>query len=74
MKILMIGQLPKELGGNYTTGVGNVIYELSKYSTDSMQIYTFATNIKNSIAIKNSCYPYQYIGYKITFFGSVTYC
>lgn len=73
MKILMIGQLPKELGANYTTGVGNVIYELSKYSINSMQIYTFATNIKNRIAVKNSCYPYQYIGYKITFVKSLFY-
>ena len=32
IKILSIGQLPKEVGGSYTSGIARVVYELSKQS------------------------------------------
>ena len=45
MRILIIGQLPKEIGGNYTTGAANVVYELSKQREDGVLYYTYGTNI-----------------------------
>ena len=64
MRILIIGQLPKEIGGNYTTGAANVVYELSKQREDGVLYYTYGTNITDSAAIKASSFLYQYIGYK----------
>lgn len=64
MKVLMIGQLPKEAGGNYTTGAAKVVYELSKQSVEGIELHTFATNTTQKNA-QNKCeYPNQYIGYK----------
>ena len=64
MKVLSIGQLPKEVGGNYTTGVANVVYELSKHNVEGVQQYLYASNIDNDVA-KNLChYPNQYMGYR----------
>ena len=51
-KILIIGQLPSEVGGNYTTGVGNVVYELSKYELNDKQLFVFGSNIKSNVANK----------------------
>lgn len=65
MKILLIGQLPMEIGGNYTTGAANVVYELGKQSFSDVTYYTYGTNISYKKAIKESSYPLQYIGYKI---------
>ena len=65
MKVLHIGQLPKEVGGNYTTGAANVLFELSKQQVDGVEFYTYGTNIKYSIAQEYCSYPHQYIGYKI---------
>ena len=65
MRILLIGQLPAEIGGNYTTGAANVVYELSKQSCHDMVYYTYGTNISSSMARKASESPLQYIGYKI---------
>lgn len=64
MKVLIIGQLPKEIGGNYTTGVANVVYELSKQKICDIEFYTFGTNISNTSAKKSSMYRNQYIGYQ----------
>jgi glycosyltransferase involved in cell wall biosynthesis len=65
MKILLIGQLPMEIGGNYTTGAANVVYELGKQSFGDVIYYTYGTNISHKNALKESSYPLQYIGYKI---------
>lgn len=65
MRILLIGQLPAEIGGNYTTGAANVVYELSKQSCKDMVYYTYGTNISSVKARKASAFPLQYIGYKI---------
>ena len=48
MKILMIGQLPKEAGGKGTTGVGNVVYELSKCANNDVEFVVYATNMKDN--------------------------
>ena len=71
MRILVIGQLPKEVGGNYTTGAANVIYELSKQKFDGCDYFTFGTNIPNVKAISASTYPFQYIGYEKSLKGIV---
>ena len=60
----MIGQLPKEVGGKYTTGAAKVVYELSKQHVDGLSIFTFSTNTPEKYAKKSSSYPNQYIGYK----------
>lgn len=65
MKVLIIGQLPKEIGGNYTTGAANVVYELSKQKVGDVVYYTYGTNITHDAAAKASSFPNQYIGYKI---------
>lgn len=65
MKILIIGQLPKEIGGNYTTGAANVVFELSKQHPDGVKYYTYGTNITAEAAEKSSSYANQYIGYKM---------
>lgn len=65
MRILLIGQLPKEIGGNYTTGAANVVYELSKQKSCGVEYYTYGTNIKATAANKASKYNNQYIGYRM---------
>ena len=65
LKILIIGQLPKEIGGNYSTGAANVVYELSKHQPSGTKLYTFGTNIQNKIAKRHSLFNNQYIGYKL---------
>ena len=52
-KILLIGQIPKEYGGSYTTGVANVIMNLLPYfSNDIYDISLWASNYKNKINTK----------------------
>lgn len=65
----MIGQLPKEAGGNYTTGAAKVVYELSKQSVEGVTVYTFATNTSESSAQKICSFPNQYVGYKMSIIG-----
>lgn len=69
MKILQIGQLPKEAGGNYTTGAANVVWELSKQKVDSVIRYTYATNTKHEAAEKLYSYKNEYIGYTVNPFA-----
>ena len=49
-KVLMIGQLPKEVGGTYTTGICNVVYELSKCYTPELDLIVYGTNISDKDA------------------------
>jgi len=66
MKVLIIGQLPKEAGGNYTTGAARVVFELSKQKAPGVELFTYATNAP-AAAVKSHCgYPNQYIGYKLS--------
>jgi len=69
MKILLIGQLPKEAGGNYTTGAAKVVYELSKQHVDGLELHLYATNAPDEKARRSSSYPNQYIGYRKTISG-----
>lgn len=69
IRVLSIGQLPKEVRGHYTTGVARVVYELSKQKWDKVSTFLYATNIDNDNAQKLSNYQYQYMGYKIAPFG-----
>ena len=62
MNILIIGQLPKEAGGDFTTGVGKVIYELMQYDED-ICIHIYAMNAKHSNAIVNNHGSVFYYGY-----------
>lgn len=63
MRILIIGQLPKEAGGNYTTGAAKVVFELSKQHADGVELFTYATNAPAKSVIQFCNYPNQYIGY-----------
>lgn len=65
MKVLLIGQLPKEIGGSYTTGVANVVYELSRHPVEGMTYYTYGTNITDKAAKLHSTFENQYLGYRI---------
>lgn len=66
LKVLMVGQLPTEVGGNYTTGIARVVYELCKQEYSESDIFLYATNIKDRIANEISKYPNQYMGYRIS--------
>lgn len=74
MRVLAIGQLPKEVGGNYTTGAANVLYELSKQTFDGCDFFTFGTNMPYKKAVKASAYPCQYIGYRYCLISILTFC
>ena len=69
MKVLMIGQLPKEAGGNYTTGAANVVYELSKQRIDGLRVYMYATNASEVNVQKRCTFTNQYIGYRKDILG-----
>lgn len=71
MKVLMIGQLPKEAGGNYTTGAANVVYELSKQQIDGLEVYMYATNASEANIQKSCSFPNQYIGYRKDILGII---
>lgn len=63
MRVLQIGQLPTEMGGNYTTGVARVVGELSKHKFGSDETFLYATNISNEKAQALCTYNNQYMGY-----------
>lgn len=46
-KLLILGQIPKEYGGSYTTGVANVIIEISSIFKTSYKTYVYATNLNS---------------------------
>lgn len=63
IKVLLVGQLPKDAGGNYTTGIAKVVYELSRQQVEGVQYNVYATNAKQSnINISES--PSAYYGYE----------
>lgn len=71
IKVLLIGQLPKEAGGNYTTGIAKVVYELSKQIVDGVEYHVYATNAKNSRitinSIRNHYYGYRFLVSKLLY-------
>lgn len=61
----MVGPLPKDVGGTYTTGICKVVYELSKQQYDGVNLYISSTNIpqkKADLICKNKN---QYNGYRL---------
>ncbi len=64
IRVLSIGQLPKEVGGNYTTGVARVVHELSLQEIPGVTQFLYASNIAEDRAKKLCKYPFQYIGYR----------
>ena len=65
IKVLSIGQLPKEVGGNYTSGIARVVYDLSRQSVEGFETYLYASNISEKKAKALCRYPNQYMGYNI---------
>ena len=64
MRVLQVGQLPKEMGGFYTTGVARVVGELSKRNFGAHETFLYATNMPNEKAQALSKYKHQYMGYR----------
>ena len=52
-RVLAIGQLPVEMGGNYTTGMGKVVYELSLQHYSGLSYKTLALNAKDKKTLEN---------------------
>lgn len=65
MKVLMLGQLPKEVGGSYTTGICNVTYEVSKQKMNDVELIVMATNMSDKKAVVLSNNTCSYCGYVI---------
>lgn len=63
MRVLQVGQLPKEMGGSYTTGVARVVGELSRYRFGAHEVFLYATNISNENAHKLHSEHCSYLGY-----------
>lgn len=74
IKILSIGQVPIEVGGNYTTGIARVVYELSKQKYDKVEVFFYGTNIKDCRAKELSNYMNQYMGYVFSPFDYLFKC
>lgn len=63
MKVLIIGQLPVEVGGNYTTGIAKVVFALSLQNISGLSYAVYATNAKErNINVSHS--SSKYYGYK----------
>lgn len=65
IKVLTVGQLPKEVGGSYTTGVARVVYELCKKSVSGVEQFVYATNVKNDDAKNIKIGECKYFGYRM---------
>lgn len=64
-KILVIGTLPKEVGGRYTQGICNVVYELSKQPLTKFEVHVLAVNTPDKLAAKiNRNDNIHYHGYR----------
>lgn len=65
MKVLLVGQLPVEIGGNYTTGIAKVVYALSEQNIVGLNYDVYATNAKEGKIICNQkkvhFYGYKYL-------------
>ena len=65
----MIGDIPAEVGGNFSSGLAQVVYQLAIRADDDIELYTYATNAHDNKAKKNSSYPNQFRGYSINPLG-----
>lgn len=73
MKVLSIGQLPTEIGGNYSTGMGKVVYELSRCNYGTITYETIALNASDS-NIRKDLIPNLLSGYKIKYLSILKEC
>lgn len=71
MKVLMIGQLPVEAGGNYTTGAGNVVYALSQQKIEGFELFLYAKNTKQKIIDQRYGNKSIYYGYRFLIFDLI---
>lgn len=61
MRILVLGYIPKEIGGSYTTGIANVVLELCRCKCEGVDLMCFASNASEKTArnVKNFvCWGY----------------
>lgn len=76
-KVFQIGQLPIELGGNYTTGIARVVGELSRYAFGNTEVYLYGTNISDKKASQLESSYTHYKGYRLRplaiFFRMITH-
>ena len=63
-KVLNIGQLPKESGGTYTTGIARVVENLYQKNFGDVIMYWYFTNVPHAIAGEKCTYVHQYNGYR----------
>ncbi len=73
MKILSIGQLPTEIGGNYSTGMGKVVYELSRCNYGTTKYETIALNAADN-KIRKNLIPNILSGYNIKYLNIFKEC
>lgn len=71
MRVLLVGQLPVEAGGSYTTGVCNVVYELSKCANEDVKYVVYATNMLDIDRRNEGNSIYR--GTRINIFSSIIY-
>lgn len=64
----MIGPLPVDVGGSYTTGICKVVYELSRQKYEGVELYVSSTNIPQTGANKICEFDRQYNGYRFLLF------
>ncbi len=65
IKVLIIGQLPKEAGGTYTTGIARVVENLYQKDFGDMMLYWYFTNVPQKVAEEKCQYEHQYNGYRM---------
>ncbi|MDB2403955.1 glycosyltransferase family 4 protein [Schleiferiaceae bacterium] len=64
-KVLIMGQIPKEFGGTYTTGVGNVIVSyLNEMDSNAWSCAMFASNLRGND--KTHTLPYMVYGISLS--------
>lgn len=68
MKVLMIGQLPVEAGGNYTTGAANVVYALTLQKIQDLDVFLYAKNMSQKAVIHKYGKNSMYLGYSFFLF------
>lgn len=71
MKILVLGYIPKEIGGTYTTGIANVVYELCKCKYPGVELLCFSSNASSNIA--KNVKEFRTWGYTKNFFCYIIY-
>lgn len=63
-RILIIGQLPKEAGGTYTTGIARVVENLYQKDFGNVELFWYFTNVPHKVAKEKCQYEHQYNGYR----------